>query len=160
MKRLPYVSRRNFLRMSALAATGAVAAACGVPPAPAPSTSQQQGEQQPAQQPSTETKQVVLWGVGVDLDKRLQKNAQDNDAIWQKWLIETFESRNPGVKVKGEDHGWDEPLRTGLLTAIAGGTAPDATIGEAFVHEFAALGAFNEVTDVNPDDFVPGSVRG
>jgi ABC-type glycerol-3-phosphate transport system substrate-binding protein len=102
----------------------------------------------------------VLWGVGVDLDKRLATNPNDGDALWQKWLVEHFEAQNPGVKIKGEDHGWDEPLRTGLLTAIAGGNAPDSTIGEAFVHEFAALGAFNEVIDVKPDDFVPGSVLG
>lgn len=159
MNRRSKISRRDFLRVSAVAATGTLLAACTPAASPAPSGG---GQTQPqaTTAPSTATKTVVVWGVGVDLDKRLATNPKDGDALWQKWLIENFEAQNPGVKIKGEDHGWDEPLRTGLLTAIAGGTAPDTTIGEAFVHEFAALGAFNDIPNVKSDDFVPGSVRG
>ncbi len=93
--------------------------------------------------------------------RKLEKNAQGyNTRCGRNGWSTTFEAQNPGVKIKGEDHGWDEPLRTGLLTAIAGNTAPEATIGEAFVHEFAALGAFNPVIDTKADDFVIGSVLG
>ena len=110
--------------------------------------------------PAAGPKTIVVWGAGVDLDKKLATNPKDLNALWEKWLVENFQAQNPGVTIKGEDHGWDEPLRTGLLTAIAGNNAPDTTIGEAFVHEFAALGAFNDIPDVKPDDFVPGSVLG
>jgi ABC-type glycerol-3-phosphate transport system substrate-binding protein len=159
MKRQSTVSRRNFLRLTALAAGGSLVAACTQAATPAPSTGGQ-ATQAPAQQAAAGSKTVVLWGVGVDLESRLAKNPKDSAALWEKWLVDNFQAQNPDAKVKGEDHGWDEPLRTGLLTSIAGNTAPDATIGEAFVHEFAALGAFNEVQAIKPDDFVPGSVRG
>lgn len=159
MEKRRSLTRRDFLRMSAFAAAGTVAAACSQA-APAPSTTEKKEEAQPAVAPSTETKEVVLWGIGVDLAAKLEKNPTDQYALWEKWLIENFEAQNPGAKVKGEDHGWDEPLRTGLLTSIAGGTAPEATVGEAFVHEFAALGAFNPVIDTKSDDFVIGSVLG
>ena len=151
------VSRRNFLRLSAVAATGSLLAACAPAGTQAPAGKQ---EEAPAVAPSTETKEVVIWGLGVDLANKLAKNPKDQYALWEKWLVDNFEAQNPGAKIKGEDHGWDEPLRTGLLTAIAGGTAPEATIGEAFVHEFAALGAFNAVVDTKADDFVSGSVLG
>jgi ABC-type glycerol-3-phosphate transport system substrate-binding protein len=51
-------------------------------------------------------------------------------------------------------------LRTGLLTAIAGGTVPEVTTGEAFVHEFAALGAFVPIPDMTDKNFAYGPIAG
>lgn len=81
---------------------------------------------------------------------------------WAKWMITNFQEKNPGITVKGEDHGWDQALRTAVLTAIAGGTEPEITTGEAFVHEFASLGAFADLRDVGvtADMFAPGPVKG
>ncbi|HEX5415007.1 MAG TPA: hypothetical protein VFZ25_05020, partial [Chloroflexota bacterium] len=49
-----------------------------------------------------------------------------------------------------------------VLTSIAGGTVPEITTGEAFVHEFASLGAFADVRDagLSADQFAPGPVKG
>jgi multiple sugar transport system substrate-binding protein len=81
---------------------------------------------------------------------------------WAQWVIKTFQQQNPGITIKAEDHGWDQPLRTAVLTAIAGNTVPEITTGEAFVHEFAALGAFAAVGDagLSADQFAPGPVKG
>ncbi|HEV8635125.1 MAG TPA: extracellular solute-binding protein [Chloroflexota bacterium] len=79
---------------------------------------------------------------------------------WAKWVRDTFKEKNPKFEVKAESHGWDQELRTGLLTAIAGGVVPEVTTGEAFVHEFAALGAFVPVPDLTPKYFAYGPVAG
>jgi multiple sugar transport system substrate-binding protein len=81
---------------------------------------------------------------------------------WAAWVIKTFQDKNPGITIKAEDHGWDQPLRTAVLTAIAGGNVPEITTGEAFVHEFAALGAFADVgaAGLTADQFAPGPVKG
>ncbi|MBM3187872.1 MAG: extracellular solute-binding protein [Chloroflexi bacterium] len=163
------VSRRTFLRMAALGSAGAALAACQpqvvekvvketvVVKEEVTSVVEKIVTQPPA---PIERQEIVLWwGSGVDLDKKLAQDPANSDALWAKWLIETFEERYSDIKIKCEDHGWDEPLRTGLLTAIAGGNVPEVTIGEAFVHEFATLGAFAEV-NVDPDEFPWGCIAG
>lgn len=144
------LSRREFLQAAA-AATGGVTLglANGV------QASESNAMALPARQ---DVKEVVIWW-GVPPEDALEINPEDTDALWRQWIEQTFEEQNPGAQIKWEDHGWDEPLRTGLLTAIAGGLPPDAVIGEAFVHEFAALGAFSPI-NVNPEDFVRGTILG
>ena len=153
------LTRRDFLRLTALSGAGMAAAstlaACATP---TPQVVKETVVVTPT--PAARKEVVVWWGSGVDIELKLQQDPKNTDALWAKWLIEHFEARYPGTKVKAEDHGWDEPLRTGLLTAIAGGNAPDVTIGEAYVHEFASLGAFNPVEDVNYKDFPWGTVAG
>lgn len=88
---------------------------------------------------------VVIWaGSFANLDKRLQKPT-DTGAKFAKWVVDAYTAQNPSVTIRAEDHGWSEALRTALLTALAGHNVPDVTTGEAFVHEFAALGAFAPV---------------
>jgi multiple sugar transport system substrate-binding protein len=79
---------------------------------------------------------------------------------WARWVRDTFQLRFPRFRIQAEDHGWSQTLRTGLLTAIAGGNAPDVTTGEAFVHEFAALGAFAPVPTLAAKQFAYGTVAG
>jgi multiple sugar transport system substrate-binding protein len=79
---------------------------------------------------------------------------------WATWVRDTFAQKNPKYTLKVEDHGWDQALRTSLLTAIAGGTVPEVTTGEAFVHEFASLGALQAVPDVSEKDFAYGTIAG
>lgn len=99
MEKRRLFNRRDFLRLSALAASGAALAACA--PAAAPSTGQTKTEEQPAAAPPSGTTQIVLWGISPEIASRLEKNAEDTDALWQKWLVENFEAQNPGVKIKG-----------------------------------------------------------
>ena len=158
MEELVKMSRRSFLRASAAVAVGVAIAACQ-PPKAEPTAEKKVEVATTAPKQEAGSKEVVLWwGSGVDLAKKLEDKT-NTDALWAKWLIDTFEAKNPEAKIKCEDHGWDEPLRTGLLTAIAGGNVPEVTIGEAFVHEFAVLGAFTEVA-VNKDDFPWGCIAG
>jgi len=159
------VSRRRLLKLSAIFATGVLVAACAPKPTPTPAKKEEPTKgveptrEAPTAQPAKGTKEVVIWwGSGVDLEKKLE-DPTNTDAKWAKWLIDHFEAKYPEAKIKCEDHGWDEPLRTGLLTAIAGGNPPDVTIGEAFVHEFATLGALAEV-NVDKDAFPWGCIAG
>lgn len=109
----------------------------------------------PAQVAGKGDKQVVLWSGQLIFDD--QNTAMGK---WATWVRESFADKNPQYTLRVEDHGWDQPLRTGLLTAIAGGTVPEVTTGEAFVHEFATLGAFLPVPDLSEKDFVYGSIAG
>ena len=79
---------------------------------------------------------------------------------WADWVRKTFMEKNAQFEIDAQDKGWDQALRTGLLTAIAGNAAPEVTTGEAFVHEFAALGAFNVVPDLPIKHFAYGPVAG
>lgn len=100
---------------------------------------------------------VVVWAGSLAPTDKTTPQGQ-----WAKWVITNFQEKNPGITIKAEDHGWDQALRTAVLTAIAGGTEPEITTGEAFVHEFASLGAFADLRDaaVTADMFAPGPVKG
>ena len=103
----------------------------------------------------TGDQQIVVWSGQItfnDMNTPVGK--------WATWVRDTFAQKNPKYTLKVEDHGWDQALRTSLLTAIAGGTVPEVTTGEAFVHEFASLGALQPVPDVNPKDFSYGTIAG
>lgn len=98
-----------------------------------------------ASTPAKGSTTLTIWaGSFSNLDKRLQ-TPSDTGAKYAKWVVDNFQSKNAGVTIHAEDHGWSEALRTALLTAVAGHNVPDVTTGEAFVHEFAALGAFAPV---------------
>jgi multiple sugar transport system substrate-binding protein len=99
--------------------------------------------------------QVVVWSGQITF-------TDTNTPVgkWATWVRDTFAQKNPKYTLKVEDHGWDQPLRTALLTAIAGGTVPEVTTGEAFVHEFASLGAFTPVSDLTEKDFSYGTIAG
>jgi ABC-type glycerol-3-phosphate transport system substrate-binding protein len=100
------------------------------------------------------SKEIVVWSTQINFTD------QTPNGKWSDWIRQTFTTQNPDYSLKIEDHGWDQPLRTSLLTAIAGGTVPDVTTGEAFVHEFASLGAFQPVPDVSEKDYSYGTIAG
>lgn len=145
------------------AASGAATAAGATPtqaPAATPTTAPAAAQPTPAAQAAPPAKgevTIVVWAGSL-----AQTDTTTPGGQWAKWIIDHFQEKNPGVKVKAEDHGWDQALRTALLTAIAGGTVPEITTGEAFVHEFASLGAFADLRDVGvqADMFAPGPVKG
>jgi ABC-type glycerol-3-phosphate transport system substrate-binding protein len=100
-------------------------------------------------------KEVVVWSGQITFNDMNTSNGR-----WATYIRDQFVAKNPGFSIKVEDHGWDQALRTALLTAIAGGTVPDVTTGEAFVHEFAALGALAPIPDLSVKDFAHGPIAG
>ena len=178
------VSRRSLLRAMLLPmAGGLLLAACGGGAAPSPTTAPKAAETapaaaaeptKPAAAPAATTapaaaatpqtaaapasgaaQKVVVWaGDLATADESVPTGK------WAKWIRTTFKEKNPKYEVDAQDKGWDQALRTGLLTAIAGNAVPDITTGEAFVHEFASLGAFNVVPDLPIKHFAYGPVAG
>jgi ABC-type glycerol-3-phosphate transport system substrate-binding protein len=137
-------SRREFLK--AAAAASALVPLSTIPAFAAP-------------QPVQATTELVIW-YWADYNREIIAASPDNpEAQWWGWIFDHFEESNPNAHLRVEAHGWDKALHDGLLAAIAGGNAPDVTHGEAFVQEFAALGAFDSVS-VNPDDFPSGAIAG
>ncbi len=68
-----------------------------------------------------------------------------------KTLIPAFEAAYPNIKVESVAVPYDE-FRRKLLTAIAGGTAPDLIRADiAWVPEFADMGALAALDEVMPD---------
>jgi multiple sugar transport system substrate-binding protein len=100
-------------------------------------------------------KEVVVWSGQITFNDPNTSNGR-----WATWIRDTFVAKNPGYSLKVEDRGWDQALRTSLLTAIAGNTVPDVTTGEAFVNEFAQLGALAPVQGLKKDDFAHGPIAG
>lgn len=137
----------------AAATSAAPAAAATTAPAAAPTTAAVAATA-PGPAVKGATKLVVWAGSFSNIPSRLQAQSKDTGALFAKWVVDNFQQANPGVTIEAEDHGWSEALRTALLTAIAGGNVPEVTTGEAFVHEFARLGAFTTVT--TPEKFAQG----
>ena len=100
-------------------------------------------------------KEVVVWSGQITFNDMNTSNGR-----WATWIRETFVQKNTGFGLKVEDHGWDQALRTALLTSIAGNTVPDVTTGEAFINEFAALGALAPVDGMSAKDFAHGPIAG
>jgi ABC-type glycerol-3-phosphate transport system substrate-binding protein len=147
------VSRREFLKVAALASAGAALAACQPTEAPTVTT------EEPADTaPEPEERELIVWFFA-----EVAHEESEDDGLWQNWMhhhYKEFEPRYPGLTIKTEARGWDADLRTGLLTAIAGGVAPDVTHGEAYVREFAKLGAFAALPDELIDKFPYGPIAG
>lgn len=185
-----HTSRRGLLRMLGIGAgfglAAPILAACGqsAPAAPAaqsqPTTAPKPAESKPAEAKPAEAakpaadakpaqaataaipvitagsgKEVVVWSGQITFNDMNTSNGR-----WATWIRDTFVQKNPGFSLKVEDRGWDQALRTSLLTSIAGNTVPDVTTGEAFVNEFAQLGALAPVEGLNKADFAHGPIAG
>jgi len=138
------ISRREFLK--AAAAASALVPLSSIPAFAAPL-------------PAQASTELVIW-FWADYNREIIAASPDNpEAQWWGWIFDHFEEANPNVTLRVEAHGWDEALYDGLLAAVASGNAPEVTHGEAFVQEFAALGAFDDV-NINPDDFPSGAIGG
>ncbi|MCA9926604.1 MAG: extracellular solute-binding protein, partial [Anaerolineales bacterium] len=72
-------------------------------------------------------------------------------ALLDETLIPQFEAANPNVKVESVNIPYDQ-FRRKLLTAIAGGTAPDLIRADIiWVPEFADMGALVALDELMPD---------
>ena len=94
-----------------------------------------------AAKPTAAPFQVVHWAEGY------LYNADAKFKPYQDAVIKSFKDKYPNATPKFVDMGWDEVLRQNLVTALLGGTAPDAIVGENFFQQYADLGAMVAVDD-------------
>ncbi len=78
-------------------------------------------------------------------------NADVETPFLEKTIIPAFEAAHPDIKVQSVQVPYDQ-FRRKLLTAIAGGTAPDLIRADIiWVPEFADMGALAPLDEVMPD---------
>jgi len=136
------IHRREFLRWSALAAAGAIAAACTPAPAAPPAAPTQAGEQATqAPVPTTapapqEAVKVVWWNEGGD----------EHEEDLRKHFVETFNSAHQDVRL---DFIYQEDLDRVLRTAVQAGSGPDVVVtpGAGFVLEYINAGHILDLTE-------------
>lgn len=165
------LSRRQFLRASALAATGLAAVACApqatsTPKAEEPAAGQVEPTATEASGPTPvptavvgeygkSSKPVVMWGGLSGAD----------GATFQK-MLQNYTETNPDYAVRSETYVWDV-LYQKLPTAIAAGTPPDMTVfHETEIEQFTRQGLLMPLDDIMydtglipEDDFAPAVIE-
>jgi multiple sugar transport system substrate-binding protein len=155
MSELTKITRRGFLRVTALMAGAAALAACAPKATPAPAGAPApKAAEQPAAAPASKEKVEVTF------------QARGDEAIFKVFrdLKADFESRVDGITIKIDEaptEWWQK-----LQVAVAGGTAPDSCFSAAgSVQQGAFIGLFNAMDDYldadpryNYDDFYPMSL--
>ena len=164
MSKQEKLSRRSFLRMSAIAATGGLLAACA-PPAPEVVKETVVVE--------TEVEVEVEKEVPVEVTRRVKEEAEPEAAslaFWSEafseWVpsrLEAYAGMNPLVDVEYVTLPWGE-MTTKLLTATAGGTPPNLVIQDRFLMAgWSSRGGVLALDDyiaqykVNPEDYYPAT---
>lgn len=101
---------------------------------------------------------LLLGGVGLGSLPAAPSYAADEKVTLELWefsvgedlmrsLLDTFERRNPGIRVRFQQLTWDYG-REKILTAIAAGNPPDVVeLGTDQVAQFAANGALKDLTE-------------
>jgi len=141
------LSRRDFVRWSAMAAGVTTLASCAPAPAQAPASPVKETVVVTQKVPVTVTPPpagpvtITFWHA---------YNPLETETL-EKKLIPAFEKAHSGVKVQAQQVPYDEFHRK-LLTAIAGGTAPDLIRSDIiWVPEFADMGALVPLDSVMSD---------
>jgi ABC-type glycerol-3-phosphate transport system substrate-binding protein len=134
------ITRRDFLKVSSVAAAGAAIAACAPqaaapPPAPAPAGG---AEAPKAEEAGPVTLNYWFCWSGIYQEK-------------QRKILDTFEQEFEG-KIKIADLTVPSNIRDKMLTAVAAGASPDAAACFGDVVTLAAKGAFMSI-----DDYVKAS---
>ncbi len=102
---------------------------------------------------------LVIWGepntVGC-----ITGNDDSERCSYAHYINDTWAEMHPNIKLKWEEHGWDETLRQNLVTAQLGGVAPDITVGESFIPALVSNGSLAPLTISQEalDNIVPGTV--
>lgn len=125
-----HFSRRNFLRLSALAAGGALAA-CATPPEAAKPI------EAPAAEAPAETKSVEVEYFTYDLG---QANASREE------MFKTFTEMNPSITVKNTVLPYGENWQK-LAALMAAGTPPDVIYGDFSLLRHALVGELLDLTN-------------
>ncbi len=155
------ISRRQFVRTltgaAALGGASSLLSACTVPVQPR--TIEVTREVQVTAAPAAAgPRTLTVWGSGLDLTA-MEKDPKGAGAALLAHK-ETFLAKHPGTTVVWEDHGWDEALRQNIVTALLGGTQPDAIVGENFFQQYAALSALLPIDDVLTPEVKDNSIVG
>ena len=106
------LSRRDFLRASAMTAAGLVAASCVAPPPQAPS--------EPAEAPAEEAPAAEA-PAAEEVTLEMVTNLPEYDNGYRQ-LLDIYEAQNPGVKVNLSS--FTENTEAAFLTKVAGGYLP------------------------------------
>lgn len=105
------LTRREFLRRSAIVGASALAASCApgaFPTAPA---------QAPAEAPAVKESITIKWAHYFD---PLQSPAQQKNYDWMQGIVEGFEQENPNITVEPEYFDWDKIDNRSILDFEAG----------------------------------------
>ena len=162
------ISRRQFIRTAtgaaALGGAASIMAACAPGQVPGAQrvvevTREVQVTSAPASGAAASgPRTLTVWGSGLDLGA-MEKDPKGKGAALLAHK-EAFLAKNPGTTVVWEDHGWDEALRQNIVTALLGGTQPDAIVGENFFQQYAALNALLPIDDVLTKEVLDNSIVG
>lgn len=141
------LSRRNFLRMSAVAGTALVAAACS-PAQQSPQNSTEVPADSPAEEPSAAIK-LAFWS-----------------EVFPEWVqaqIDKYKEEKAGIEFEFVSFKWGE-MTDKLLTATAGGNPPNCVIQDRFrMAGWASRGGVTSLDDyvgkykVSKDDYWPAT---
>lgn len=128
------MTRRTFLRLSAVAATGAALVACTAPVAPA--SAPEGGESSAA-----EAVQITMWTWYVEQEEEFPK------------LDQEFNESHPGIEVESRIYGGDEYLQV-LEAAIAGGKGPDIMGPHVHAIEYGLAGQTVDLQEFLDEEFL------
>lgn len=120
------LSRRDFIKITGMAAAAGLLASCQPKATEVP----METDAPDVSPPEPEAIEIVHW-----VEHYLLPDLEDFKA-YQDAAMEAYHEKYPNVTVIAEDHGWDEALRQNLVTALLGGTAPDVIVGENFFQQY------------------------
>jgi ABC-type glycerol-3-phosphate transport system substrate-binding protein len=136
------ISRREFLRMSTLTATGALLAACGQQKQVSTPT-QESGEiseMPPEQEPVT----IKWWDFP---EQWAAPGSAERPNAWNEEMAKKYMAENPKTKVEFTGISWDDGPQK-LNVAIAAGQGPDITYAyPALFGTMLSLNALADITD-------------
>jgi ABC-type glycerol-3-phosphate transport system substrate-binding protein len=148
------ISRREMLRMTALAGLGLVAAQCGAPATQAPqATEAAQATEAPAAAPPGEKVAVRL--VVMDYDENMKPDTQT--------LVDQFNQSQDKVEATLDVYAWG-PGHDILVAQISGGQAPDlCNVSAQWLGEWASIDEVMPLDDLLSQEFlanfVPSGVK-
>ena len=154
------LSRRDFMKLTGITAAATLMAASGPQAVMA--------EPFPVNAP--ETTELDIWYNSdiPDLFDLWDPNDPTNKPFQNEWYYGgqartafiPWLNNNPGVTLKITTHGWDAELRQNQLNAIASGSIPDTTYGEAYVTEFTRMGVYRPVSSTKAALFPDSTTAG
>jgi len=115
------LSRRDFLKVSALTGAGAALAACAQP-APAPQPAQPAAKAEPTKPPAQAAPVSITYLVRTDIQPTIIK--------WGEATVEEFQKLNPNIKVEMVGVPWGD-YNAKLLAMYAAGTPPEVSANYA-----------------------------
>ena len=92
---------------------------------------------------------LEVWSVQplmADYDIILSQNPNHQQALFTKWVVETFEAKYEGnVRIRITNQGWGDALNESLNAAIAGGNLPDIFGSEQYASIYVDIELYQEI---------------